>query len=750
MKRLLAAGPRRWLAALVVVLGMVAIAPAWAQLAITVQTPDGTRLDVTARNMPRGDEALVLYDREFGISTRTNPYGVEVVAEPLDSQAGQYRVTGITRIWDCQQQPDLSACGNAVIPPDGVVLSATGSLREALKNLKPGDTLLLDRQYFKQTTADISVTDPSPENNPMGSGFPGYRASNQLIVYDAAYGRPTTGTNEFGFEVTVRDGLVVTQEGSDSAIPDEPGGFVLSGHGKARSWLIENAPLGAHISLSPDGKQVTTVIGFDTYRYQFDRQYAESPCARLTAPDAACQDIMERVGQAQSLFEDGKANQAAALLLDAKESLSRRTWMAATPFPPNALKGVWLRPTETTRQAIGSSLDQIRQAGLNSVFLETYFHGYTIFPSQTFADYGLPRQNPKFAGVDLLQLWIEEAHKRGMRVHVWFQTFYAGTKAYDPPGPVLRKYPQWANVQYVALKPLQFCDAASSGPAPPANDCSPTVTTLLESPKEPVPSNLETGAYFLDPANPEARAFLMRLAEEIVTRYPVDGFQLDYIRYPASFPRDRFSYHKTTWGYTDVARQEFKARYGVDPAMLDPKNPDDAAQWNTWNLFKVEQVSGFVEEVTQRLHQKRPELLISAAVFPNPEDSLALKHQDWRTWARAGWVDFLAPMTLTSAVKVVENDTRRMINATDNRIPVDSGVFGPFNNNSAELVVTQIEAARQAGASGFVLFDYAHLTPRMLEALRLSQSRAAAAPLPPAPPTGLEGRKSRPTPPSAR
>jgi uncharacterized lipoprotein YddW (UPF0748 family) len=300
-------------------------------------------------------------------------------------------------------------------------------------------------------------------------------------------------------------------------------------------------------------------------------------------------------------------------------------------------------------------------------------------------------QNPKFKGIDLLKVYVEEAHARGMQVHVWFQDFYVGTKAFEAPGPILSKYPQWANVQYSAL-----------------NNPGPT------------PSTLESGGYFMDPANPEARQFLLRLIEETVTRYPVDGFQLDYIRYPASFPPDRFSYLKTTWGYTKTAREAFKARYGIDPAELTPTSEF----WPQWNQFKTDQITSFAGEATQLIRRVKPKVLISADVFPRYKDSIAVKHQDWPTWVDRGYLDFLAPMTLTSAVKVVETDLKVVqdrINQSGKPIPIVAGLFSPFNNNTAEVLLDQIAAAKNSGSQGYAIFDTAHLTGRMVKALAANQ-----------------------------
>ena len=727
MKRLQKAAWRLGLAATLIV--AVFWGHAFAQMSIQLTGPNGQPYEITGRNVPRKDEALILYDSSYGPSTRTNPYGVEVIATPTGQKAGTgliYEVQRVTSVWECQQQNNLSLCGNATIPQDGIVLSATGSKRDILKAWKPGERLIVHEEWARQAQSPVSVINPNPENNPLASGFPGYRGSNQLVLYDVRYGQPKTGTNEFGFEVTVRNGIVVDQEGSDSTIP--PDGFVLSGHGKARSWLLTNAPLGAKISIDETSGTVTASIDYDTYLYQFDRRWNESPCA-TQASDEACRQIGAKRAEAVRLNQEGKPEQAIPTLQNALEALNLRIWQSYALFPSTTIRGVWHRPVETNATAIGQTLDRLKDAGFNSVFLETFFHGYTIFPSQTYKAYGFATPNPKFTETDILQAWVDEAHKRNMQVHVWFQTFYGGTRAFMPPGPILEKRPEWANVQFSALTPEAVPQAPASAASangakvamPLSIDEHPLPPRML-APKKPVPSTLETGGYFLDPANPEVQDFLLKLADEIATRYNIDGFQLDYIRYPASFPPDRYSYRKTTWGYTDLARAQFKAAYGVDPVDIDPKKPEQDRLWQTWNDFKTAQVNRFVERVSLLMRQKHPNVKLSAAVFPDIAAALGQKSQDWQGWAQRGWIDFFAPMTLTSSNKVIERDVRTMVNTTQGRLPIYAGLFGPFNDAPAELVLSQIDTAKRAGASGYVMFDSAHLTRRDLEALKMAQN----------------------------
>ncbi|ASK64369.1 beta-N-acetylhexosaminidase [Virgibacillus phasianinus] len=79
------------------------------------------------------------------------------------------------------------------------------------------------------------------------------RGAGELIQYTPEHG-DTTGTNIYGYEVTVVDGKIVKRGGNNSEIPDN--GYVLSIHGS--DWLLENALLGATVEIA-DGQVLITI-----------------------------------------------------------------------------------------------------------------------------------------------------------------------------------------------------------------------------------------------------------------------------------------------------------------------------------------------------------------------------------------------------------------------------------------------------------------------------------------------------------
>ncbi|MEC2158261.1 beta-N-acetylglucosaminidase domain-containing protein [Virgibacillus halodenitrificans] len=78
------------------------------------------------------------------------------------------------------------------------------------------------------------------------------RGADQLIQYTPEHGK-TTGTNIYGYEVTVVDGKVVERGGNNSEIPTN--GYVLSIHGS--DWLMENAVLGAEVEIKDQRVLIT-------------------------------------------------------------------------------------------------------------------------------------------------------------------------------------------------------------------------------------------------------------------------------------------------------------------------------------------------------------------------------------------------------------------------------------------------------------------------------------------------------------
>ncbi|MGH8869656.1 MAG: lysyl oxidase family protein [Actinomycetes bacterium] len=89
------------------------------------------------------------------------------------------------------------------------------------------------------------------------------RGPDDLIRYTPA--RERTGTNQYGFEVKLVHGTVVKRvdKVGNMVIPDD--GSVLSGNGRARTWLMNHVRIGDHVRVV-DGTPLLPDLGVRTLR----------------------------------------------------------------------------------------------------------------------------------------------------------------------------------------------------------------------------------------------------------------------------------------------------------------------------------------------------------------------------------------------------------------------------------------------------------------------------------------------------
>lgn len=527
---------------------------------------------------------------------------------------------------------------------------------------------------YNQVTVPVDVIDPSYTS----SYYPGGRGPNKLVIYTPSYGYHT-GTNEFGTEAIVEGNVVTALSGADSSIPQN--GIVISGHGRAKNWIGQNITVGSKVFVDPINSTITVYTTSDSYTYEAKSKIDEAQSIidyyKSSMKDYNSSEANNHIASAQNYLRiaETSLNNSSALLQYSKEAISEANMAIKTalPYISNELKGVWLRPTETTEEQIIATLDNLKSNGFNNIFLETYYHGKTIYPSQIMNQYGFTVQNEIFTGIDPLAIWINEAHKRGMKLHTWFQSFYVGN---TPPEydmySILSVHPEWGN------KTKQYAD----------ND-------------KPTQSLSEHNGYFLDPANPYVQGFLEDLATEIISKYHPDGINLDYIRYPnANAKNDNGS-----WGFTQFARDEFCERYGIDPIEI---KPTDIYSYD-WNKYRRDKITSFVEKIGRL--GKNNNVYISAVVFPDLSSALASKQQDWRTWSINNYIDGFTPLFMTFDSGMLNSMMRDVMNVKSPQTELYAGLFVTFMGGASEDLVRQIYETRKMGVNGVILFDYAHTTP---------------------------------------
>lgn len=549
-------------------------------------------------------------------------------------------------------------------------------------NMKSNEVLM------NQGTYKIDLLDPNIVTNKKNSYFPGFRGSNQMVVYTPAFGL-RTNTNEFGAEAIVQGNVVTEISGADSLIPAN--GLVISGHGRAKNWMNKNLTVGTKIFIDRNTKTLTAYTTSDSYIYSAQAQIKE------------VKYIVGKYIQSHTGYNSKRTNayieQAENYIAKAMRSRinvkkyselaieSANTALAsAIPYKDGELRGVWIRPTFKTQEEICKVLDSLAQTGINTVFIETYYHGMTIFPSTTMESRGFVKVNPDYANFDALDFWIHEAHKRNIKVHIWFETFYIGNRnPANNPKNIVSINPSWANV-----------------------------TKRDYDQNKPTPSVSEHNGYFLDPANPEVQSYLLELLCEIIQKYRPDGINLDYIRYPQSISSQYAGSDMSSWGYTNYARNNYKSIYGVDPVELTQFEP----LWESWNEYRRGKVTEFVRKASTICRSNKVNL--TAVIFPNRQAALDMKQQDWKRWSVNNYVDGFTPLFLTCDPTTAAGLMKEVLHNKMPQTKLYAGLFITFMNGSESDLIKQINVMRDLSLDGFSIFDYAHFGDKYIHPLTIS------------------------------
>lgn len=444
---------------------------------------------------------------------------------------------------------------------------------------------------------------------------------------------------------------------------------------------FESALLAANATNSDIDLTTTTAI--EQFTTPSAKGTSATDNARTTRDNVATDQAAQALNQARisllnfhAAVEKRDYGEAGDQLHQARRTLWQN-YPTDRPLAQPEIRAIWLdRGTivkAKSEKDLARIFDKLAQAGFNTVFFETVNASYPIYPSSV-----APEQNPLVEGWDPLQAAVQLAHERGMELHAWVWMFAAANRRHnailnqpaDYPGPVLERHPDWAIFD-----------------------------------KQGNLFHQDTQKAFLDPANPEVRSYLTALLEEIASSYEVDGIQIDYIRYPFQDPRVN-----QTYGYGQAAREKFKELTGVDPIKVYPR---DRRLWEKWTEFRVQQIDGFVASISERLREKRPELILSAAVFPTPrQERLQRLQQNWEEWVSRGDIDLLVPMTYALDAKGLKNLAQPVLNQSS----LSSALILPairLLDLPDIIAVDQIQMLRDLPTGGYALFAVENLNSNL-------------------------------------
>lgn len=299
--------------------------------------------------------------------------------------------------------------------------------------------------------------------------------------------------------------------------------------------------------------------------------------------------------------------------------------MAKQPLPDQSrqsqepVRGVWLAtvsrldwPPETSinatspairvsqqQEALKAKLDKLKTLGINTVFFQVKPDGTALWTSKIlpWSDVltGKIGEDP---GYDPLQFMLDEAHKRGMKVHAWLNPYRVSV---NTKPATIEKLNRTLSQHPASVFVLHHDWIRTSG-----------------------------DRFVLDPGIPEARDWITNIVAEVVANYNVDGVQFDdyfYSESPGSVLNDNLTFKQ----------------YG--------QNLGSKADWRRHNTQQL------VAQVSRTIKQLKPgvEFGVSpSGVWRNHSHDAAgsetrgaaaydESYADTRSWVQLGLLDYIAP-----------------------------------------------------------------------------------------------------------
>ncbi|MEM9484018.1 MAG: glycoside hydrolase family 10 protein [Cyanobacteria bacterium P01_F01_bin.116] len=328
--------------------------------------------------------------------------------------------------------------------------------------------------------------------------------------------------------------------------------------------------------------------------------------------------------------------------------------------PNQEIRGVWVTTNDTDvlidQPKLHGAIDQLAALNFNTLYPVVWNGGYTFFDSGIAQRAGIQHFVRRgIQGYDILEELTTKAHSNGMSVIPWFEFGFM---------------------------------------APATSELATLHSNWLTEKRNgsPIDTTREGGdMVWLNPYRPEVQQFITHMLLELISRYDVDGIQVDdHFILPVEF------------GYDSYTRSLYKQETGKD-VPNDPHNP-------TWVKWRADKLTAFVKTLNADLKARRRDIIFSVA--PNPYD-FAYKGQlqDWLAWVRQGLADELI-------VQIYRNDMNAFrqqlhtpsIRETQQKIPTAAGILTGLRNTPVPIrfIESKVRAARRSGL-GMSFFFYESL-----------------------------------------
>jgi uncharacterized lipoprotein YddW (UPF0748 family) len=340
--------------------------------------------------------------------------------------------------------------------------------------------------------------------------------------------------------------------------------------------------------------------------------------------------------------------------------------------PDNEVRALWVvRDALRSVETVDRMVDFAVQSRFQLLFVQVRGRGDAYYRSSMeppAADLDMP-----ITDFDPLEYLLVRAHRAGISVPAWVNVFlvWSDPTTAPPEGHVVSRHPEWL----------------LSSPQGERMD-ERSVRWALQSGIE---------GYYLSPALPAVRRYVAAVIRDIVTRYPVDGIHLDYVRYPG---------RGYTYGRDE--RTRFALEWGIDPGEVGADRARLAGVLGervvtALDSVYVERRAGDVDSTVAAIRGVVGDLPLSAAVVADAVQGRVEKGQDWAGWVHGRLVDFVVPMAYTYSPLEIEQRLRSFQRVVGrDRLLIGLALF---DGRDQELFET-IPLIRHENARGYALFSY--------------------------------------------
>lgn len=356
----------------------------------------------------------------------------------------------------------------------------------------------------------------------------------------------------------------------------------------------------------------------------------------------------------------------------ADEQAERTAWLRGRPSKRGEYRAFWCHDA----RGLGGGRDWdasvrfLKENGFNSVLPNLAWAGTAFYESSV-----LPVDSSVARRGDALEECLAACRKYGVQCHVWKVCWNMGSYA---TADFERRMASEGRVQ--------------------------------------VNARGETKSRWLCPTHPENQRLEIEAMVELAGK-GVDGVHFDYIRYPDS-----------QHCFCNGCRQRFEARLGHSvtnwPSAVTEADPGSDLR-AAWKEFRTDGVSSVVKAVAERVHRQHPGVKVSAATFRNALSDPYEVGQDWGSWCREGWLDFVCNMDYEDSYAMFRSQVT-MQKAVVGKAKLYPGIgLSCFKADGGEAVklAKQIEIVRTLGLDGFTVFNLDRTAERVLPQLRTGVTR---------------------------